>query len=426
MSTSDFGYNGIQGVLFPTEGDTTDITAGNQPIAPPDEGDKNDNPEPPKNNDGENGGSKPANQQDPPKDEPEPTGEDSLVEGTIVEIEDNKYTVDKDGNLVDSEGKIYKEAKDVKDFLAQYEQASDGEDELNIDNVLNKVGVQIVDDNDKPVVFDNTPSGIAAYIDAVVDKRREEYAMAGVNKLIETYPFVQDAINYYVANGNSLEGFGQTRDLSKITIDENNVAQQEAIVREAHRESGRRDNVDKYVQYLKDSGQLLDVAKESLSAMVAADEAERVRTAKEAAAKQKQWEDEQEKYWTGVANAIKNRKIAGYEIPETIILNKDGKKVAVTPDDFFNYLYQVDDKGMSRYVKDLSSLTPEQRRDDELLRAYLSFTGGSYADLVNMAIKEEKVKTLKLRAVNNTKRNMRITPPTNSKPAKTVDSNFGY
>ena len=60
-------------------------------------------------------------------------------------------------------------------------------------------------------------------------------------------------LNYYVANGNSFEGFGELRDRSGIEVDENNVSQQEAIVREAFKEFNRRGNVDKYIQYLKDS-----------------------------------------------------------------------------------------------------------------------------------------------------------------------------
>ena len=41
-----------------------------------------------------------------------------------------------------------------------------------------------------------------------------------------------DFLKYYVANGNSVEGFGELRDRSGIEVDENNVSQQEAIVRE--------------------------------------------------------------------------------------------------------------------------------------------------------------------------------------------------
>lgn len=427
MPEIDFGFSGTNGdnqphnepdvqktvdinqPVAPTNDDLTDINNGNRKNAddinnqPPVEGDNKDKPNADVNKDGGN--------------------TDNLAEGTIVETEDGKYTVDKDGNLVDEKGTIFKEAKDVKEFLAQYEQQDDNK-ELTLANIQAAIGTEIVDENDKPIEFDNTPEGVAAYVEAVIDRQKDEIAMAGVNKLIETYPFVQDVINYYVANGGSLDGFGDIKDRSNITIDDNNVAQQEAIIREAHREFGRRDNVDKYVQYLKDSGQLLDTAKEALQAMIDSDKAQREQTAKEALAQQKAYEEQQMAYWKGVKDTIDSRKLAGYEIPETIILNKDGKKVATTPNDFFNYVYQVDEQGRSRYINDLAKLTPEQRRDDELLRAYLLYTGGSYADLVNMAIKEKEVKTLKLKAINNAKRTMKVTPPTKKNNVGSID--FGY
>lgn len=47
--------------------------------------------------------------------------------------------------------------------------------------------------------FDNTPQGVASYIQSVIDLKRDEFAQAGVNKLFEDYPIVGDFLNYYVA-----------------------------------------------------------------------------------------------------------------------------------------------------------------------------------------------------------------------------------
>lgn len=424
MPEFDFGFGG--GTAHSAAPSEPVNNGSNQPVAPTSEPEDINDVKPSSSpvEGGDNKIVEPTKTTEPAQTIEPSSNEDKLEEGTVIELEDAKYTVDKDGNLVDDKGEIFKQAAEVKDFLAGFEQDNPDND-FTIENIQKRIGIQITDEDDKPVTFDNTPDGVAAYVDAVIDQQKDELALAGINKLIETYPFVQDAINYYVANGGSLEGFGQVRDLSNIEIDENNVAQQEAIIRQAHREAGRRDSADKYVQYLKDSGQLFDTAKEALKAMVDADNAERERTAKEAAARQKEYEAQQTAYWRDIQDTIKNRRIAGYEIPETIILNKDGKKVAVTPNDFFNYVYQVDEKGNSRYVNDLAQMTPEERRDDELLRAYLKYTGGSYADLVNMAIKKEEVKRLKLKAVANNKQRVTVTPPArnNNKPS---DTNFGY
>lgn len=423
----DFGYGSTSGQTTANSGasDTvTDLDTGKQDIAGTGDGnitDIDDN-----NNNGgnatvdNNGGNGDGN-----KDTGSQDGDVELVEGSVIEIGDDSYTVDKDGNLIDKDGNIFKEAKDVQEFIKGFDVGNNDNTELSINTIKEHLGIDIVGEDGNPVEFDNTPEGVAAYIDSVIEQREDELAETGVNRLIEAYPIVQDVLNYYVANGNSLEGFGEVKDRSNITIDEKNIAQQEAIIRESFREFDRRGNVDEYIQYLKDKGILFSTAQEELQGLVDADNAYKeqiAQEAKEAAIRQQQ---EETAYWTGVQETIKSRKIAGYEIPETIIINRDGKKIAATPNDFFNYVYQVDENGNSRYNNDLAAMTPEQRRDDSLLRAYLRFTGGSYADLVNLAIKDQEVKKLRLIAKDNSRRTARIVPPTSSK-SKGGNTDFGY
>jgi hypothetical protein len=423
----DFGYGSTSSQTTANSGasDTvTDLDTGKQDAAGTGDGnitDIDDN-----NNNGgngtvdNNGGNGDGN-----KDTGSQDGDVELVEGSVIEVGDDSYTVDKDGNLVDKYGNIFKEAKDVQEFIKGFDVDNNDNTELSINTIKEHLGIDIVGEDGNPVEFDNTPEGVAAYIDSVIEQREDEFAEAGVNRLIETYPIIQDVLNYYVANGNSLEGFGEVKDRSNITIDEKNIAQQEAIIRESFREFDRRGNVDEYIQYLKDKGILFATAQEELQGLVDADNAYKeqiAQEAKEAAIRQQQ---EETAYWTGVQETIKSRKIAGYEIPETIIINRDGKKIAATPNDFFNYVYQVDENGNSRYNNDLAAMTPEQRRDDSLLRAYLRFTGGSYADLVNLAIKDQEVKKLRLVAKDNSRRTARIVPPTSNKP-KGGNTDFGY
>lgn len=423
----DFGYGSTSNQTTANSGasDTvTDLDTGKHDIAGTGDGNVTDIDD--NNNNGGNGtvdnnggnedGNKDTNSQD---------GDVELVEGSVIEVGDDSYTVDKDGNLVDKDGNIFKEAKDVQEFIKGFDVDNNDNTELSINTIKEHLGIDIVGEDGNPIEFDNTPEGVAAYIDSVIEQREDELAEAGVNRLIETYPIIQDVLNYYVANGNSLEGFGEVKDRSNIIIDEKNIAQQEAIIRESFREFDKRSNVDEYIQYLKDKGILFSTAQEELQGLIDADNAYKeqiAQEAKEAAIRQQQ---EETAYWTGVQETIKNRKIAGYEIPETIIINKDGKKIAATPNDFFNYVYQVDENGNSRYNNDLAAMTPEQRRDDSLLRAYLRFTGGSYADLVNLAIKDQEVKKLRLIAKDNSKRTARIVPPTSSK-SKGGNTDFGY
>ena len=66
--------------------------------------------------------------------------------------------------------------------------------------------------------------------------------------------------------------------------------------------------------------------------------------------------------------------------------------------------------------------TPESRRDDEILRAFLTFTGGSYANLVDMAIKQKEVTRLRSKAKEAGAH--RTTVKVNT-PPKNKEINFG-
>lgn len=354
--------------------------------------------------------------------------EHDLEEGTIIEDGDNKYTVDKDGNLIDDKGNIFKAKNEVAAYLKEFEvEDASNEDKIDVKSIQELVGVSVTSEDGKPVTFDNTPQGVASYVQSVLDLKRDEFAKAGVNKLFEDYPVVSDFLNYYVANGNSFEGFGELRDRSGIEVDENNVSQQEAIVREAFKEFNRRGNIDKYIQYLKDSNELFNVAKEELEALQKADNDVREANAKEALQVKAEEEKQLVEFWNGVKECIDKRQIAGYRIPETVIIERNGKQISTTPEDFFNYVYQVDDKGLSRYENDLMKLSPAERRDEELLKAWLKYTGKGYDSLIEMAVSDKEAKKLKLTASQrkSTRGAIKITKP-DSKNDVLKDERFGY
>nr|DAO50340.1 MAG TPA: hypothetical protein [Crassvirales sp.] len=349
-----------------------------------------------------------------------------LQPGTSIEVGDEKYTVDESGNILDKNGNIFKEANAVQEWLDSFENVEEtGSDSISIDSIREAVGVEIVDDNDKPIEFENTPAGIKSYIDAVVNTAKEEHYEAAINTLYQKYPILNDVLNYYIANGNSLEGFGEVPDRSNITIDDNNEAQQESIIRTAWKERGQKGDVESYIAYLKSSGILLATAKEELKGIQESDKQYKDQLAAEAEKKENERIQGLEKYWNEVHERIKSRSIAGYQLPDSIIISRNGQKLSVTPEDFFNYIYRVDKDGKSAYERDLEAETMESRRDDEILRAYLKFVGGNYSNLVSMAINKEKVNTLKLRAKERNTSTIRINKPKTT-IEKGVNVDLGY
>lgn len=428
MPDFDFGFGGE------TSTDVTPPTDGgkeNEPIPPTDEKTnistgkvETSNGATDLGNDANNG-----EKEDLKEDEKDKGSEENKSEyspGTKFELDDKTYTVDENGNVIDDKGAIFKEAKDVADWIKSFNVDDTNENDITIDNIIKAVGTEIVDDDEKPIQFENTANGIKSYIDAVIEVSKNDVAEAALNTLFTQYPFIKDAINYYKANGNSLEGFNEVVDRSDVTLDKDNEEQQKEIIRTAWKERGAKGDVEGYIDYLKSNGSLATIAEDELNNLKQYDTDRKAKLAEEA----KKAQDEEiryyQDYWNGVKEVIDSRKIANYQIPESIIINRNGQKLTVTPNDFFNYLYRVDKEGFSQYQRDLAAQDQNARRDDEILRAYLTFVGGNYSNLVDMAINEKEVKSIRLKAKQNNKSTLKITKPTINDAKNGKDIDLGY
>lgn len=389
--------------------------------------DENGNPIQDVNQDQPNNNEENPNEENPnEKDKENPNEEDiKLEEGNTVTVEDKTYTVDKDGNLVDDKGNIFKKAEEVKDWLKEFSVDESKDDEINLDNIQKALDYEVTDEDGNPITYENNIEGVKAYINDVIETSKLEHYETAINTLYQKYPILQEVLNYYIANGNSLEGFTETPDRSNITIDDTNEEQQIEIIKTLWKEQGIKGDVTQYINYLKNASILTSTAKEALDTLKSID-AENKKAYEEEAERRKQESYEAEvEHWTNIKNIIDSKQIAGYKIPDSITISRNGQKISVTPNDFFNYIYRVDNENKSAYQRDLEAEEPSKRLNDEILRAYLKFTGGSYADLVNMAINQEKVNNLKLKAKQNANsKSIKINRTTNTKQTKDID--LGY
>lgn len=415
----DLGYDGIT----PNEEATEEKTPiNNEPKV-----DENGNPIQDVNQDQPNNNEENTNEENPnEKDKENPNEEDiKLEEGNTVTVEDKTYTVDKDGNLVDDKGNIFKKAEEVKDWLKEFSVDETKDDEINLDNIQKALDYEVTDEEGNPITYENNIEGVKAYINDVIETSKLEHYETAINTLYQKYPILQEVLNYYIANGNSLEGFTETPDRSNITIDDTNEEQQIEIIKTLWKEQGIKGDVTQYINYLKNASILTSTAKEALDTLKSID-AENKKAYEEEAERRKQESYEAEvEHWTNIKNIIDSKEIAGYKIPDSITISRNDQKISVTPNDFFNYIYRVDNENKSAYQRDLEAEEPSKRLNDEILRAYLKFTGGSYADLVNMAINQEKVNNLKLKAKQNANsKSIKINRTTNTKQTKDID--LGY
>lgn len=410
QSTENGGNNNA------TQEDMTHLNGNNQEDITSKDGANNNNSQQEGQSDDTNNGSN-HNDQDANNSS---TGE--LAVGDTLEFEGFTYTVDKDGNLVDDKGSIFKQANEVSDWLKSMDVDDNNQVDggLNLASIQEALGVTVTDSEGKAIEFTDDADGVKAYVNSVIDLKSNELQTAAINKLYSDNPLLKQ-FNDYVQLTGSPRGFGEIPDRSGIQVEKDNEAQQVAIIRMAAQEFGNKSLNENYIKYLRDSGGLYDEARNQLQALAEKDIAVRKEIETRAAAQRQEEAENVANYWKNVSNVINGRMIAGYKLPESFTKEVNGQKVVITPNDFYNYLSKaseqdVDGNRVTGYQKDLSNLSDADYLNRELLDAWLMFTGGTYKDLIDMAVKEDKVRQLRVKSKEQrTAKSVKIIRKANSK-----------
>nr|DAH01041.1 MAG TPA: hypothetical protein [Crassvirales sp.] len=345
------------------------------------------------------------------------TGEEVVLsEGDTVNVDGVDYTIDANGNALAADGTVFRTAAELAELISQ-----NGSEPSVLEQLQTRFGSDFKDENGNPIVFDNNTEGIAAYVDTVIQNRIAEAQTAALNNLFETYPQVEQVINHLKLNG-TLDDFVEIPDRSQITVSKDNEEQQATFIREEWKLSGKKGDVNKFIDYCKNAGILYDTAVESKEAVDSIYESRLAEQKAQVEAKEAAAAAEEKAYWDNVEKTISKGELLGYSIPEQIQCNKDGKKVMLSRKDFLKYVSTpVDNEGNTAYMLDEAKVDSDARMQDDLLKAFLRFTGGDYASLVGMAVNKQKVLSIRTTAAQTTgKRTVIINSKGNN--SKTVDN----
>lgn len=343
-------------------------------------------------------------------------GEVELSEGDTINVDGVDYTIDAEGNAIAADGTVFRTATELAELIAQ-----NGSEPTVLNQLQTRFGSDFKDENGNPIVFDDNEEGIAAYVETVVQSRVKEAQTAAINNLFETYPQVEQVINHLKLNG-TLDDFVEIPDRSQITVSKDNEEQQATFIREEWKLSGKKGDVNKFIDYCKNAGILYDTAVESKEAVDSIYESRLAEQKAQVEAKEAAAAAEEKAYWDNVEKTISKGELLGYSIPEQIQCNKDGKKVMLSRKDFLKYVSTpVDSEGNTAYMLDEAKVDSDARMQDDLLKAFLRFTGGDYASLVGMAVNKQKVLSIRTAAAQTTgKRTVIINSKGNN--SKTVDN----
>lgn len=383
-------------------------------------GNSNDNPDTNPDTNANNGNGSTGNQgqqgQVDNQQQDSSMGEVKLSEGDTINVDGVDYTIDTEGNAIAADGTIFRTATELAELIAQ-----NGSEPSVLNQLQTRFGSDFKDENGNPIVFDDNEEGIAAYVETIVQSRVKEAQIAAINNLFETYPQVEQVINHLKLNG-TLDDFVEIPDRSQITVSKDNEEQQAAFIREEWKLSGKKGDVNKFIDYCKNAGILYDTAVESKEAVDSIYESRLAEQKAQVEAKEAAAAAEEKAYWDNVEKTISKGELLGYSIPEQIQCNKDGKKVMLSRKDFLKYVSTpVDSEGNTAYMLDEAKVDSDARMQDDLLKAFLRFTGGDYASLVGMAVNKQKVLSIRTAAAQTTgKRTVIINSKGNN--SKTVDN----
>jgi len=361
--------------------------------------DTNDTTTPPNGD----GGDESGKQVDPPASGQNSDGTDdtTVTELTVEQANEisKKYggtSIDEDGNVIDDNGKIVKEFKDI-----DYSNVLNKDDSGTI-KVLSSILGEISDETGTTKVYENTEEGIKQYLEESLAIREAVIRTTFENEL---NPLVKK-FNDHINAGKNYEDFLQRKHgLTDIVLDKTKSSELLEVIGENLAQKGLdKVEIDRILK-LEESGstddELLERAKKAQGEI-------KVRTSKlESENKIISQEREAanfktiETYWNGIKDVVVNKgTIIGTTIPV-----KEREK-------FFDYVSKaVDDNGNSQDDVNMTKMTQEER----LYLSYLRFKGIPLSKLIEKSAEQKNVEKMKFKIAqtkknNNDGNNGNITP----------------
>jgi hypothetical protein len=341
---------------------------------------------------------------------------DVIPEAAKVEVDGVIYTLDDKGNAIDDNKAIKYSADELK-ALEEVDAPSSLEEIFKLTNIVPN------DENGTPIEYENSPEGIAKYVDDVYTIASNQAVEAYKNALFGTYPILMDVVKHLNNNNGSFDNFVPTVNYNDIQLDADNEEQLKNIIYTARGKRGEsKEKIDKYYNYLKDSKTIFTEAEEELNYLkesLTQEEKEQQLVIKEREAKELQ---DAINYWGVTVDNKGNMSVANvensvydiikkgkfkigedtYNIPDKIKINDNGKIVYATRDDFFRYIYEpvqvvINSKTqtMTRHEYDLTIENSKRDIHADVFDAFKRFVNYNTDQFIKEAINKNNVEAIK-------------------------------
>lgn len=321
-------------------------------------------------------------------------GNDALSK-VYDEADLSKVKIAPNGDVLGEDGTVIKTKDELLKELEEYVNDDDSDDSDYISQIEAKTNIQLLDKDNKPIVFENSLEGLAQRELAIAAHFEETGKTKAINEYLSMNPHIVAAANHYKKHG-TFSG-AVDKDYSTIQLDKNNLEQLKNIISDAQYKQNTNPNkiqvkkvVDAYINAIAAEGDdvLYNEAVESqnylkeLQAEEVRLEAERVQSeqlAKEAKIKANVMK---------TAQIVKSGKLVigdkVINIPKQIRVSVDGKQEYKSIDEFIKFFSvpaYKDDKG--REYTEWEKRALEKPFENQMQQALIDFAGGIDQFVVN-------------------------------------------
>jgi hypothetical protein len=331
-----------------------------------------------------------------------PVVDPDKVDNNVVEItgEDGttkQYKLDSNGNALNEDGTV----------AYTKEQLEDQPDSTAVDlnTLIEEVGINVVDEEGSPLTFDNTPEGIASYAKHLAANEYRRGSKETLDRFMQANEDVMDMVRHKRIYG-TLDNYKDSINYSNIILDSNNEEQLLDIIHQSRSAKGdSKEEVERFIKYSKIEGTLAKDAEDALKHLKdMQDKNEKVALAKQEA--ERKAFEEQEITWFGVDvdngklvdkeiegsiydKIVKKGKVASLTIPKTglVVTQQDGSKRAINRQEIFDYIYkpiqEIDGRLYSK--AEIDEINANKNMDVVLIRYLQNALGRDF----NQLLKEE-------------------------------------
>jgi hypothetical protein len=314
--------------------------------------------------------------------------------GTQIKIGDIVQTIDGNGNLVDKDGKVISEAKEVAKYLDELERRQSLDANSVVGILTEALGFEPVDGEGNPVAVDSI-EGIQTFIKSTVDTYYNEGRQDAVNELYSKFPVLDDVIQHLILNNGRIDNFNSNFRYSDVQLDESNKDHQKQVLIKLLTDAGTA-NPQGYADYVEKSGTLFAEVTNQLTAAVNREKIADEQRAQAVTEKQRADAAAAENYYKQLKQVYTTGGINGYTIPEKFTIDRNGQKVQVTRNDVYEFVSKpVNRQGESMATLVYNNMTEQQRIQFDAMTNLLLFTGGNLSHFVQAEVGRQKVIAIK-------------------------------